>query len=196
MNQGRWASLIAFTVLAFSLSAASAQGGQPFSADTTTTLTKGETVTGKVYFSPPKVRMDSNTRGHQSIMIIDASTKTSYMLMPQQKMYMEMHADPGGFQPGQAPSTFDPKHPCAADATCKMVGTETINGRVCQKWETTTKHGTMTTWIDQKLYYAMKVVSAGYTSELSNVKEGKQDPSLFEVPAGYHKMGTPGGLPR
>jgi len=32
------------------------------------------------------------------------------------------------------------------------------------------------------------VTAEGMTSEYSNVKEGNQDASLFQVPAGYQKM--------
>lgn len=44
-------------------------------------------------------------------------------------------------------------------------------------------------WIDQKLHFPIKTVSQGTTLELSNVKEGPQDPSpsLFQVPSGYTK---------
>jgi hypothetical protein len=39
------------------------------------------------------------------------------------------------------------------------------------------------------LYFPIKVLSAeGATMELTNVKEGAQPASTFEVPAGYRKM--------
>lgn len=74
--------------------------------------------------------------------------------------------------------------------TCKKVGTETVNGRLCDKWVMTDKHGATTTaWIDQKLFYPIKTqTSSGETFELTNVKEGRQDDSLFQPPAGYRKM--------
>jgi outer membrane lipoprotein-sorting protein len=194
MRQSIWSTLAACVLLVLAISSAHAwQAGQPFSADTTSTSVRtGEKTMSKIYFSPRKMRMDSTARGHETIMIVDSSTKTSYMLMPQRHMYMEMRADQGGVvtRPEQtAPSSFDPKRPCMADATCKQVGTETISGRVCEKWETTTKRGTTTTWVDKKLFYPMKTMTAtGDVMELSNVKEGKPDASLFEVPAGYRKM--------
>ena len=46
-----------------------------------------------------------------------------------------------------------------------------------------------TAWIDQKLHFPIKNVGAGGdTWELQNLKEGSQDASLFEIPAGYRKM--------
>ena len=43
-------------------------------------------------------------------------------------------------------------------------------------------------WIDQKLHFPIKSVSEDSTWELTNIKEGEPDASLFEIPAGYHKM--------
>jgi hypothetical protein len=179
-----------------------AQVGQPFLADLKSTLSRtGITSTGKIYFSPPKIRMDTNSHGRESIMIIDASTKTSYMLMPQQHAYMEFHVDatkPSAQRPPAATPSYDPAHPCPAGATCKRAGTETVNGRVCENWEMTTARGTTRMCIDQKLMYPIKTVMAdGAMTELSNVKEGKPDPSVFEIPAGYRKMemGSMGGRP-
>jgi outer membrane lipoprotein-sorting protein len=169
------------------------QGGQPFSADSTSTSTRtGTKSTGKIYFSPPKMRIDTSSRGGEVIMITDASTKTSYMLMPPQHTYMEFHADqnkPTAKPITDAAASYDPKHPCAADATCKKTGTETVNGRICENWEFTTKRGTTKVCVDQKLLYPLRTVSVtGDVTELSNVKEGKPDASVFEIPAGYRKM--------
>jgi outer membrane lipoprotein-sorting protein len=169
---------------------------QPFSADMTVTTGKGgENVTGKVYFSLPKTRMDMTAHGQNMSMITNSSTQTSYMVMHQQHMYMEMHANQNNPMTRNMPKidgSFDPQNPCGkqADVTCKKAGTETVNGRVCDKWVTTDKNGkTSTAWVDQKLYFPIKVLSAeGATMELTNVKEGAQPASTFEVPVGYRKM--------
>src|ERR1700694_15838 len=169
---------------------------QPFSADMTMNPGKGaENVTGKVYFSLPKTRMDMTARGQNMSMITNSSTQTSYMVMHQQHMYMEMHANQNNPMTRNMPKidgSFDPQNPCGkqADVTCKKAGTETVNGRVCDKWVTTDKNGkTSTAWVDQKLYFPIKVLSAeGATMELTNVKEGAHPASTFEVPAGYRKM--------
>jgi outer membrane lipoprotein-sorting protein len=176
---------------------------QPFSADMST-VAKGERVTGKFYFSPPKSRIDMSVHGRDSSVITDAKTQTSQIMMHQQHMYMEMH---GGQSSPMAPSmpkietNFDPSNPCAArpDVTCKKGGTETVNGRVCDKWEFTDKKGaTTTTWIDQKLHFPIKTQNPDGTSvEFSNIKEGAPAASLFAVPDGYRKLDIPamGGRP-
>jgi len=169
---------------------------QPFSADySTTPATGAEKVVGKMYFSMPKMRMDANARGQSVATIIDSTAHVMYMIMPAQHMYMEIdmnQASPMMARAPKAPTAFDPNHPCAPDATCKKVSVETVNGRACDKWVTTSKAGTSTAWIDQKLFFPIKTIGAGgETFELTNLKEGKPDASVFEVPAGYRKMELP-----
>jgi outer membrane lipoprotein-sorting protein len=176
---------------------------QPFSADFTTTSGRGgEMSSGKIYFSLPKMRMESSSKGQEAIIIMDQSIQTVYILMPAQHMYIESHTNqenPMMRQGPKAPTSFDPSHPCGANVTCNKVGTETVNGRACDKWVTTGTKGTSTTWIDQKLIFPIKTQSAnGEIWQLTNIKEGKPDASLFELPAGYRKMdiaGMAGGGP-
>jgi len=176
---------------------------QPFSADfTMTSGTGGEMSSGKIYFSLPKMRMESSTKGQDSIIIMDQSIQTVYILMPKQRMYIESRTDqqnPMMRQGPKAPTSFDPSHPCGANVTCNKVGTETVNGRVCDKWVTTGAKGTSTAWIDQKLSFPIKTQSAaGEIWQMTNIREGKPEASLFELPAGYQKMvipGMPGGGP-
>src|SRR5215471_3819012 len=175
MKQTAYVKLTIFIVLVLAVSAAWAQMPQPFSADMTITPKTGEKMTGKMYVSPPKNRMDMTAplgkggpMGGSMSMITDGTTQTSYMVMHEQKMYMEMHLNqlanqmsPMTGHAPKAPASFDPAHPCAADATCKKVGTETVNGRVCDKWLFTDKNGTTSTaWIDQRLFYPIRAQSS------------------------------------
>lgn len=169
---------------------------QPFSADMTITTAKnGESVSGKIYSSLPKMRMDMNTHGQNVSTIVNSSTQTTYVLMHQQHMYMEMQANqmnPMARNMPKVDTSFDPQNPCGKmpDTTCKKAGTETVNGRVCDKWVTTDKNGKVSTaWVDQKLFFPIKTLAAdGSSMELSNVKEGAPPASTFDIPAGYQKM--------
>ncbi len=169
---------------------------QPFSADMTINTAKsGESVSGKIYSSLPKMRMDMNTHGQNVSMIVNSSTQTTYMLMHQQHMYMEMQANqmnPMARNMPKIDTSFDPQNPCGKESgmTCKKAGTETVNGRVCDKWVTTDKNGKVSTaWVDQKLFFPIKTLAAdGSSMELSNVKEGAPPASTFDIPAGYQKM--------
>jgi len=198
MRQRLWNSLLFCSLLLFTVFPATAfQMPQPFSADFSTTAANGNKVSGKWHFAPPKMRMDmtsmpsaqNSPMGNMS-MILDGNTQTTYMLMPQQHMYMEFHGSRDNsinagmrnlmhLLPGSDPCTGQ------EDMTCHKLGTETVNGRNCEKWEVTGKGGVSTMWIDQKLLFPIKMQTDDSVTEFTNIKEGAQDASLFTVPAGY-----------
>ena len=199
-----WVALAAMSVSA----AAQVWAGIPqFSADMKMSGGRGgENMGGKIYFGGQKTRFDMSGARGEMIMINDAAKKTAYMVMPQQRMYMEMSTAMQGMR-GRGPRMPDAKpldlaNPCSAepDMTCKKVGSETVNGRSCDKWEFSSKsdpNKNHTAWIDQKLHFPIKNVGAqGEIWELQNLKEGSQDASLFEIPAGFTKMDLGGMMGR
>ncbi len=184
------------------VSAAQMMGPQPFSADATFSGTahgsrEATEMQGKMYFDRNHMRMEmeAGPRGGM-VMISNFQTKVVDMLMPSQQMYFEHRMDENSNmrRPGAPPSIkpfADPSNPCANDegATCKNLGTETVNGRVCDHWQITSKDGKVTNaWVDKKIHFPIKSVTPDGTWELSNIKEGEPDASLFQIPAGYHKM--------
>jgi hypothetical protein len=186
-------SLIVITALA------QVPGPPQFSADMSVTSPRERGMKGKMFMGPAgRMRMDMTTEGGNMSMITDAAKKTSYMVMHDQRMYMEMSAEGPAMGPmGRGPKM--PKveqmgaDPCAGrtGVTCKMTGSEMMNGRMCDKWEfvSANKSEAGTTWVDQKTKMPIKSVRAdGSTWELTNFKEGPQDPSLFAPPSGYQKF--------
>jgi outer membrane lipoprotein-sorting protein len=193
-----------FLVLVVSVSAQT-PGFSPFSGDMTSKMSDGKTMNGKVYFSDGKMRMDMNMGGHDAVLINDTAKSTSYMLMPQQKMYMEFHAGQNmrGVPKMSDLKSYDPEHPCAQmqDMTCEKQGTETVNGRSTDKWLMTNKkdNSTNTLWIDKKLHFPVRTVSKEVQMDLTNIQEGQPSASLFEIPSGFRKfdMGAfAGGRPQ
>jgi hypothetical protein len=173
-----------------------AQMPQPFSADMTTVHTNGTKMTGKIYFSPPRMRIDMTSMGEQHgpfggnmSMIVDPPAQTSYMLMPQAQMYMQFRANDANGSMNQGMRNLQnltQRGTCPEGTTCKKVGTETVNGRSCDRYENTDKEGRHSTaWIDQKLHFPIRLQETDSTTDFTNVREGPQDPSLFQVPAGY-----------
>jgi hypothetical protein len=200
-----WACL-ALVALSASAVAQSWAGIPQFSADMKVSGRGGENMNGKIYFGGQKTRFDMSGQRGEMIMITDATKKVAYMVMPNEKMYMEMSTAMQGMR-GRGPSLpdakpLDPTNPCSADAdmTCQKAGSETVNGRSCDKWEFKSKSDPSknhTVWIDQKLHFPIKNVgAAGEIWELQNLKEGSQSASLFEVPAGYNKMDMGGMMGR
>lgn len=191
--------LAVWGLLLLTASAVFAQMPQPFSADFTNTMHNGEKMTGKWFFSPPNMRVDMNSMPGRDqgpvagpvSMIADSAGQTNYMLFHGPHMYMEFHGDrQNSMSPGlrdllrQKPGV----DPCSGrtDCTSRKVGTETVNGRSCDKLEVTDKSGKSTLWIDQKLHFPVRMQGQdGATMDLTNIKEGPQDPSLFKLPAGY-----------
>ncbi|MCU1284201.1 MAG: hypothetical protein JWO13_551 [Acidobacteriales bacterium] len=169
-----------------------------FSADISVSNPDSQPMKGKMFFGAGKVRMDMNSQRGEMSTITDSATQKSIVLMHEMKMYMETNlaGGPGGRRRG--PKMPDIKalseNPCASekDMTCKKVGTETVNGRSCDKWEftnTTDPKQNRTAWVDQKTHLPMKSVGAdGTTFEFTNFKEGPQDAKNFEVPKDYQKF--------
>lgn len=194
-------------VCLFLVSLATAQVPQfnPFSADMQISSTGGRgpsEMNGKLFVDSGGMRMNMDAQGHQTAMITNFQTKTVDILMVEPKMYMEHKmGDTPHRGPGSATSDlhpFDPENPCAnqPDITCKKIGEEMVSGRNCDHWEITDKNGKVANvWIDPKLHFPVKTTTKDGSILLTNIKEGKQDPSLFQVPAGYQKMEMPMGMP-
>lgn len=170
-----------------------------FSADMSATQPKERPMKGKMYMGGGRMRMDMTHDGGKMSMITDPAKKTTYMVMHDQQMYMEMSMDGPmmGGPMGRGPKMPDVKamtdNPCAGHAgvTCKMVGAEMMNGRMCDKWEfvSSNKSEAGTTWIDQKTRWPIKSVRGdGSVMEFTNFTEGPQPASLFVPPSGYEKF--------
>lgn len=172
----------------------------PFSADMDFTSSRNgrgpHELAGKIYITREHMRMDmQNGPPGGAVYITNFATKTSDALMPAQHMYMEFKYDEAmARRPGMGPNIrpfSDPNNPCAYQegATCKNLGVEQVNGRSADHWQITDKNGKVNNvWVDQKLHFPIKSVSPDGTWELTNIKEGDQAASLFEIPPGYQKM--------
>jgi Domain of unknown function (DUF4412) len=179
----------------------------PFSADMQMTSTRPQAgmqdSTGKIYVGNGHMRLDMSSQGHDMAMITDFATKTTDMLMVQQKMYIEHNA---GQMAGRGPGgnatrdmrPYDPEDPCAnqPDITCKKIGVETVSGRTCDHWEITDKKEKVSNvWVDQKLHFPIKTTTPDSTILLSNINEGEPEASLFQVPSDFRKMDMGGMMP-
>lgn len=158
----------------------------------------GTTSTGTMYFGGAKVRTELTSDGQNVIMLIDPAAKSQYMLVPSDKIYMQMPAGQGSGV--QMPRPSDPTNPCATgsgNTDCTRGENERINGHEAIRWDYTNSDGVRTrAWISPRLHYAVKTQDDdGNLTELSNITEGAQAASLFSIPSGYTKMdmGMAGG---
>lgn len=147
----------------------------------------------QVYHAPGKERMEFDAGGQKMASILRLDRKVAWLLMPQMNAYTETSIER---YVSRTPQGYDVvEH--------KEVGTETVNGYKAVKYHTTfrTKDGATGSgyyWVvDDSIPIKMDldVTDNGktrhVTMELTNLKIGPQDASLFEPPAGYRKMSIP-----
>ena len=169
-----------------------------YSADSTME-TELVTMKGRIYYTPAKQRNDMGAPGTDSTsyMIIHRDKNVMWNVMPDAKMYMEMSLDSSDVQ--------DFKN---LDWQETVVGEEVINGIKTTKYKAiaTSKDGKKYggySWrtkdgitVKADLLYKEGTETHRIKLELTNLKVGKQDPKLFEVPADYAKtdMGAMMGM--
>jgi len=156
------------------------------SADMTTSGKGQQTFTSKMYLKGAKYRMEMPGQHEYTIMRQDKNVM--WVVMPDQKTFMEMP-----FDPKQKPRMEEKQ---AGEVSRKLIGSETIDGHPTQKYEITVREGTKTEklyqWLATDLHFSIKTAATdgSWSIEYKNIKTSVSD-SLFEVPAGFKKMTLP-----
>jgi outer membrane lipoprotein-sorting protein len=153
----------------------------------------GQTTTGKVYVKGDKTRQEIIQQGQKQITILRPDKGVTWILMPAEKRYMEMSSEEGAaYDPQSDPNIKD-------KAEIKLLGKETVNGYVCDKYQyiyRDTSLGTLTQWVSKQLNVPIKTEyksASGYMlTEYKNIKEGNVQNSLFDVPGDYMLLSVPG----
>jgi outer membrane lipoprotein-sorting protein len=165
-------------------------GAAEFSADLVQKMGQQDT-TGQAYVKGQKFRMDLKMAGAEQAVVVDVAAKKSLMLMPKEKMYMEMPFDPAAYAGVDGQEKND-------QGEWKKVGEEKVAGYDCDKKVFAYKDkskGELTAWFAKKLNYPIKTVykdkGQTMTLEYRNIKEGGMADALFTVPGGFHKMDMP-----
>jgi outer membrane lipoprotein-sorting protein len=165
---------------------------------------EGEAMTMQYFVGKNRLRMEMKMDGGQEggihISLHDGDQVTSYMLIPQMKMYMKSVSGEGGMMDEEEEPTLtfgspdDADHPCKSDpdVTCKKIGSDTIIGRAVDKYLVTdVEDGTpieSTIWFDRELLFPIKVEDSEGIMEALSIEVGKQPDELFEIPADYREM--------
>ena len=161
-----------------------------YSADSYMESAEGVTK-GPVYVAPGKQRREYvDDSGNSVVMIIRQDKKVTWMLMPNDEMYMEI--------PFPKEGRKDDLSSYKIDST--TVGQETVNGvkttksKVIMTGPNGEKMGGFWWATQEGIIVKMDTIAkekdekVRFKVELHNLKIGKQDPSLFEVPDDYTKM--------
>ncbi len=161
-----------------------------YTADTLMEASQGQ-MRGKVFASGMKERREFNMGGRQHIMIVRRDKNVSWVLMPEQKMYLE---NPLG-KDGMPQDEF-----AGGKLEREKLGTESVNGVDATKYRV---HGETpdgqafegTMWMTKQEIPVRIRTGKGAEKvhmELSNLKVGAVDPGHFEIPSGYSRFQIPG----
>lgn len=169
-----------------------------YSADTLIE-TASNSMKGRIYSAPGKERRDMMQGADAMTAITRHDKKVMWSLMPQMKMYMEVPLTAGDAQ-------ASPEDLSGYKMEFTEVGPEQWNGIATTKskimmtgkdtrmggfaWKT--KEGVM---VKLDAIAINKNDKTRFKMELSNLKIGKQDAALFEIPPGYKPMSIPGMSP-
>ena len=188
------------TLLAFAGIAHAATPPKPqveYSADSVLETADAK-MQGHVNYTPTRERreMVMGRGGEKIFMIMREDKKVAWTLMPADKMYIETNINQASSNASPDASKYKMEH--------TVIGPDTINGI------STTKNKVVMTgpkgekmdgfmWLSKDNIMVKIDATASdknketrFMTELSNLKIGKQDAKLFEIPAGYEKMSMPG----
>lgn len=125
--------------------------GAQFSAESVQTTAQGQSTTTKIFVGDNRVRTEGAQNGQQFVQVADNANGVTYIIVPDQRSYMEMRA------PAAAPTPQGkPVDPCAnlQGVTCRKIGSEAVSGRPATRWEMTSSAGgqtrSMNQWIDDE----------------------------------------------
>lgn len=157
---------------------------QGFSADIVSKA--GDQVfTGKIYVAKDKMRMDTD----MSISITRLDRRVIWILMPQEKMYMEKQLSPQTIIPGKDAMTDE--------VETTLLGTETVNGYLANKYrviikgkENTSSHLQWLT-VDAGFPVRMAAEDGSWSQDYKNLVMNEPAAAVFEIPAGYTKFSMP-----
>jgi len=145
-------------------------------------------LTQKVWLKKNKMRMEMTAEGRSVANIIDMEAKTMYMYMPAQNMAMKVDFSQAPEPPTQMASTLESYKPA-------VIGTETLDGKVCLVVEYTAKEAKTKAWIWTK--YGLPVRTEMTTPEGKTVLEYQHiefadiPDSMFQLPAGVQILSLP-----
>lgn len=157
--------------------------------------TEDITMQAKIYHAPGKERREQNMSGMTQTTIMRIDKGIVWVLMPEQKMYMEMKMGQG-----------EDKSADLKDYTIEysVVGEEVVNGinttknKVIMTDKKGNKFGGFM-WVSMEgIMVKMDTISKVEGSKMRvkmerrNIKIENQNPKLFEIPSGYQKMSMPG----
>jgi len=152
-------------------------------------------ITQSVWVKKNKMRTESTVQGQKMVILIDGDAQTMYQYMPAQNTAIKMTWDPNTQSAtGQSASI--------ASYNPVVVGTDTIDGKLCTVVQYTVQGNNVKAWIwqDRGLPIRIETTTAQGTAvvELKNIQFVDIPDSQFTLPAGVQisqMPSLPTGLP-
>ncbi len=178
----------------FLCTCANSSSAAEYTADMTETVHQNNEVrTIKIYVKGARYRMEEEEEGQQIIVLVDQTENMTRVLLPSDKLYMEIASDDmqslmnDPFQAAKYSETIGEK---------VKTGTEKVSGYECDVYAIK-RDGDMIMklWVSEKLSLPVKIEipgEGGRTMLMDNIKTGMVDDALFMLPDGYTKMEQPG----
>lgn len=157
---------------------------------------------GRLNGAPGLERREDLIEGSTMISIRRDDKKVMWMLMPSERMYMEMKFGQMEGGKSRTPSPEEYKTEMTTEGREEVNGMMTTKSKVIMTGTDGSKMGGFWWTTDDGLLVKMDVISVAkgekirMKRELTNVKIGPQPKDLFEIPAGYQSMsmGLAGGM--
>ncbi len=145
---------------------------------------QGVTNQGKVYVKEDMICIEVLKGPEKGIIVADVGKRFSIVMLPDEKIYIKVSKNL---------SILKPDKDIIAGANKKPMGTETINGHTCDKYQyfaAGTNTAAITQWIARDLRYPVKIIyhgEGGNTAQLKNIRKNPVNESIFKVRPGYRK---------
>lgn len=159
-------------------------------------LTNGkETLTQKLYFSNDKMRMEMDgKKGEKISMIVRVDKNVTWILMDEQKMYMEQKVDPEMVK--QYAKQFE-----GYETKLTKIGSEKLLGYDCDIYENVEGKNKYKYWLVKNKNAVLRSIlfengKEKLRIEAKEINFGKQADSIFEIPSGYQKLALDLKLPK
>lgn len=188
----KWA-VISYVTL-FLCTCANTSSATQFTAEMTETIHHNNEVrTSMIYVKDAKYRIEEEEEGQKVVVLVDQEEGLTRVLLPADKMYMEMASDDmqslmnDPFQAAKFTETIGEK---------VKTGTEKISSYECDVYAIRRDgDDIMRLWVSRKLSLPVKIEipgKGGRTMQLENIKPGSLEDILFTLPDGYAKIEEPG----
>jgi hypothetical protein len=141
---------------------------------------------GRLYVKGNKYRIDMKTGSEYAIIRHDKNK--SWIVIPEQKAYIEMP-----FDPKRRPAIEEKQ---SLEGNRRYMGSEVVNGHPTKKYEVTARAGepgdAFYQWVASDLNFPIKTsaVNGTWSIEYHNIKTSVPD-SLFEIPESYERISFP-----